>query len=396
MSRQNVGKPRFYIDYIQYWNARGLIKGIGAFAADNVSDISIGGSLYRPHTLGLNPSNYKVTTRYTNEWTIGDEALFSSRWGVSLNKLTHLPDTNRMFISCLNHDFHETESNIAYVEAHNMNGVPDTEASWTNAGLAGGTYTNVINCSVHGGTADYNGFSILEFDAQTAAQTINESGGIDLIDIYQVYSDVLAAADAENRDNIIGSLNFGAIYEMSHSPDLELTMTRTYDGIQTQKTLSGGRMTKVNYTGPAAWRNDLPAWTLTNEAVDTTAVPNNISRGRRSWDMSFSYMSDSNLLALNESLTPFNASDTSNAGYDTDDFISGTSNFVSTIESDSSFFGAVVQKTMGGALPFIFQPDSNNSSPDQFAICVIDQDSISFEQVANNVYNISLKISEVW
>ena len=58
--------------------------------------------------------------------------------------------------------------------------------------------------------------------------------------------------------------------------------------------------------------------------------------------------------------------------------------------------GVVMDKTMGGALPFIFQPDSNNNSPDQFAICEIDQDSISFELVANSVYNVSLKIREVW
>ena len=56
----------------------------------------------------------------------------------------------------------------------------------------------------------------------------------------------------------------------------------------------------------------------------------------------------------------------------------------------------VIHKTMGGALPFIFQPDSNNNSPDQFAICMIEQDSISFEQVAYNVYNVKLKIREVW
>ena len=31
MPRQNVGKPRFYIDLLQYWHAKGLVDGIGAY-----------------------------------------------------------------------------------------------------------------------------------------------------------------------------------------------------------------------------------------------------------------------------------------------------------------------------------------------------------------------------
>ena len=55
-----------------------------------------------------------------------------------------------------------------------------------------------------------------------------------------------------------------------------------------------------------------------------------------------------------------------------------------------------MQKTLGGSLRFIFQPDKTDFTPDGFAICVLDQDSISFKQVAHNTYNVSLKILEVW
>jgi hypothetical protein len=56
----------------------------------------------------------------------------------------------------------------------------------------------------------------------------------------------------------------------------------------------------------------------------------------------------------------------------------------------------VVRKTNGGQLPFIFQPDGSNNNPDQFAICKFDQNSFQFKQVANGVYNVKLKIREVW
>ena len=53
---------------------------------------------------------------------------------------------------------------------------------------------------------------------------------------------------------------------------------------------------------------------------------------------------------------------------------------------------------MGGHLPFIFQPDGSNADPkaDGFAICRFDMKSLQYDQVANNVYNVKLKIRESW
>ena len=68
------------------------------------------------------------------------------------------------------------------------------------------------------------------------------------------------------------------------------------------------------------------------------------------------------------------------------------------ILTDDNFFSQVIHKTNGGQLPFIFQPDggaNGNNNPDQFAICKFDS-GFKFEQVANGVYNVKLKIREVW
>ena len=58
---------------------------------------------------------------------------------------------------------------------------------------------------------------------------------------------------------------------------------------------------------------------------------------------------------------------------------------------------------MGGHLPFIFQPDggadvegAGNFNPDQFSIARFDMKSLQYDQVANNVYNVKLKIRECW
>ena len=81
-----------------------------------------------------------------------------------------------------------------------------------------------------------------------------------------------------------------------------------------------------------------------------------------------------------------------------DQFTSDSSEFIpdTNFTKDESFFTQFMQKTLGGSLRFIFQPDKTDFSPDGFAICVLDQDSISFKQVAHNTYNVSLKILEVW
>ena len=52
--------------------------------------------------------------------------------------------------------------------------------------------------------------------------------------------------------------------------------------------------------------------------------------------------------------------------------------------------------TLGGTIPFVFQPNTENNNPDQFAICTFDRHSISISTLAPNMYSISFSISEVW
>lgn len=81
------------------------------------------------------------------------------------------------------------------------------------------------------------------------------------------------------------------------------------------------------------------------------------------------------------------------AGQDMD--IAGTETDNTLLSSDD-FISAVWNRTLGGRLPFIFQPDKDNANPDQFAICKFDQDTLDIQRVAFNTYTIKLKIREVW
>ena len=69
--------------------------------------------------------------------------------------------------------------------------------------------------------------------------------------------------------------------------------------------------------------------------------------------------------------------------------------FEYTISNDDSI-QAKLFNFVGNGQRFIFQADSNASNPSDFAICVLDQDSLKITQVANSVYNISMKVRECW
>ena len=57
-----------------------------------------------------------------------------------------------------------------------------------------------------------------------------------------------------------------------------------------------------------------------------------------------------------------------------------------------NFLDKVYHGTNGFQLPFIFSPDSDG----EYAICRVDSDSISFDQVASNTYSCNINIIEVW
>jgi len=218
-------------------------------------------------------------------------------------------------------------------------------------------FTEVVNMNGSQETdEDYSGFSIGIFSDREDATGVKGVIG--------------------NEDSTIGAVSIGNYYDMPHSPDLNLKLTTEYDGVKTIQTKGGATLSNASYTKPADW-GDSGAWQL--GSVDGQGA-SNLRSGRRVWDLSFSYLNDSDIMP---NLGVQNYEDEAI----TEDILSGT-----------DFFSQVINRTMGGHLPFIFQPDGANADPkaDGFAICRFDMKSFTYDQVANNVYNVKLKIREVW
>ena len=206
----------------------------------------------------------------------------------------------------------------------------------------GFSYTDIIN----GSNTVSNGFSIMDVTASMPSSITPSSGNA-------------------------GSILLGTYYEFPHSPDLNLTLSYEYGGIKETTTKGGNTLTNSFYNKPPSW-GSLGAWELGGE-------PKYAKSGRRVWDLSFSYLSDSSVFPDNAGLA--NETDDGNS---------------TLLEADT--FQRVIHLTNGGQIPFIFQ--SNNTAeglkPDQLAIAKFDMNSFKFEQVANSVYNVKLKIREVW
>ena len=202
---------------------------------------------------------------------------------------------------------------------------------------------------------------------------------------------------------------------MPHSPDLELNMEVEFDGVKTITTSGGSSISNVRYTGNPLWTNEGNKTNPfdvyeTSLDVTTTGARRN---GRKSWSLKFSYVSDSDLFSSNPGASSYTEHpndstyetsdvDGLDSTYNTSDLdgLDSSGNPTSTsylgfnMDTDDSFYAQVWNKTLGGALPFIFQPDSNHR--DDFYICKFDQKSLKIEQSAYKVYDISLKIVEAW
>ncbi|MAH46746.1 hypothetical protein CMI37_13035 [Candidatus Pacearchaeota archaeon] len=353
MANQNVGTPRFYISVLQW------LKSLGKIDIGNVvgTDFEIGANRNEALSLlDLNPTNTKVGADFPD----GSVEV--------VNFLTESPIASYTykdngFAILLNHNFKSADAKFLVRE----------EGGYI---FGNNSYGMSVNCSTdpdsdHMRTADFDGWSLWTAD--------------DISDLYNVNNVALHMDDAGTTSGVydstrlkLGCFGLGNYYDMPHSPELSLTLSHEYKGITKQTTMGGSTLTNVNYYKPPKW-GDLEAWQL-------GGFPRKYS-GRRVWNLSFNYLNDEDLEPTSYHIDESHPTDWK-----------------------ENWFSNVLHYTMGGALPFIFQPNKDATynyidpgNGDEYidkipelAICRFDMDTFSREQVANGVYNIKVKIKESW
>ena len=113
-------------------------------------------------------------------------------------------------------------------------------------------------------------------------------------------------------------------------------------------------------------------------------------QGKRTWDLSWSFISQEEMFPRNfqNNLAGYyNVSESGNtwSNNDYNSTVDGThsENIV------SNFMGI----TMGGTIPFIFQSDTDHAT--NYAICVLDRQSLSIKRVTHDTYSIKMRILEI-
>ena len=344
MAYQNVGTPRFYVNVLDWLGSNGAIQ---------ISDV------FRTLPVDMD-----------NSLSIASEDGF-----------TAYGDKN--FIALLGHTLNSDDMHFNLTSGSMI-----LLSDIVNLGDSG---------TDNGYKPEYDGFTIATFSDEFVGMVFN-------------------VTDVTN----IGSIVIGSYYDMPHSPDLKLTMTREMDGVKRIRTKGGADLVDHKYYKPAPW-GTAGAWELYSDTP-----PQALSRsGRRTWDLSFSYLSSKDIMGAVElsfdSITEwtlqtpatytlgggtYGGTVLTGLGWDQDDIHTGTDSFLYSLLDHNDFYSQVIHKTNGGQLPFIFQPDAprlNTSTGlyeggdnTQFAICKFDMKSFKFEQVANGIYNVKLKIREVW
>jgi len=353
MAYQNVGTPRFYINLLEWL---GYSKSYSPLMS----------------TLPVEPQNISGVS--WQDSMIGDYN-YADPMYIPVDSIR-----DNGFIMILGHD---------------LSGKQIKLLTWTlgeYSNLAG--LTSIVN--LESNTPSLDNFSLGSFNGT----------GLDGVAPYFVDPD----AQVVMLDVKVGSIIIGSYYDMPHSPDLKLTMTREMDGVKRVRTKGGSDLTKHQYVRPPLWTTvashgvKRAPWEMATNASNVSNFQAMSRVGRRTWDLKFSYFQDSDMFGPNQSLSNKSSEDMTNAieggtadslGYELGDLFTD-GNFQRTIVDDINFYSQVIHRTNGGQLPFVFQPDNNNNNPDNFAICKFDMNSFEFKQVANGVYNVKLKIREVW
>lgn len=191
----------------------------------------------------------------------------------------------------------------------NQDGTPEF-----GEGFSGDSFTNrkiVLNYDgTNGINAEFNGTTIWTFSDEDGMNKYWRSFNLFFPDGF------------DNYTHQLGSFVVGKYFDCPNSPDLNLTMSRRFDGIKRQKTVGGKTLANIYYDGPTEWTMngpdgtykyppfelDLPTTDGGTELGFNMRAKSGLGRkGLRSWKLTFSYISEDDIWTAyeNSSISPF-------------------------------------------------------------------------------------------
>ncbi len=398
MAYQTVATPRFYLNIIEWLISKGMAHNIfhGHTLKYNLKQsIRLFSTLpvdmqYYPNLASENgDSSHKINLLHPHH---EDHPDVSSRlnmglanyWGQEAPSIEVGNEAPRNgFICALGHG---PELSIEVIVANYFSSSPSWDESIRNNINVNADFIQLSTEIVDEQVGKYPGFSIASFD--------NIPIGLSVFPYY-------GADDPEGF--YLGSLILGQYYDLPHGVELELNINNEYDGITSIQTAGGTTLSDHKYSKSPAW-GELGPWELGNFGLESKQLSRG---GRRSWEIKCSHIMDTDLFPKHMLQDYYSTINDPNLESPPIPFSNSNETFSFSdkrnaqphsqlMTGSKDFYSQVIQKTNGGQLPFIFQPDTSNYNSDSFSICKIDPKSFRFKQIANGIYEFDLKIHEVW
>ena len=344
MANMNVRTPKFFTDSINF------LMSIGTVQSGNF-DVVSGTDLISTYVTGseaelfdMKPFNQVTFNTTTTTDIRGDHVL------ININKQSATFKTD--FIAILNHNMASAEAKVRVAFGDTLDDINDVDLASRDNGLS--NVAGVLNSgsSPSGSiiTPASNGSTIFTFDEtneQYVGIQFEGAGGGDLF-------------NATNNLKI-GCILVGEHYTMPHSPDLSLTRSIIYDGVNVQQTMGGVKYANATHIG-RRFRN-----TLNKSPFLTTSYASGVYGGRIAYDLNFSYLASSDIMPTTYGVE---------------------------VEASDTVVADVWNRTKGNLFPFVFCSDSTSTDETDFLFARFGQDSLDMQQVAPDVYNVGMRIEE--
>jgi len=336
----NVRTPRFYTDYINYFLSRGSTQD-GNFDVQptSVNGLSIIGlqNGTEAELFDMKPTN---TVDFNTSADPDGHVIISLDLKASYKK---------SFIAILNHNLNTADGKIrisasnteAHVQAADFGSA--TAITCTEVVNAGSISTNIITPATDGSTI----VRFTESDLRYWGIQFEGNGGNEF----------------SATDLYVGCILAGEYYEMPHAPDMAIKRSIIFDQVKVMESVGGQRFSNMSNIGRQAESGSISPFSTSIHAA-------RIHGGRITYDMNFSYLNSTDVMP-NE--------------YDIYEI------------ADDAVVEDVWNKTNGRHLPFIFSVDKDsegNNAESEHIFARFGQDSLDMTQVANDMWNINMRIEE--
>ena len=352
--RQNVARPIFYVNWLDFIISNYKIKAPTITYIDETSEEEIveDQSIIRISSLA-NRREYVINTPYPCKhiklnFNFDDD---------NFDGNSSLLSSNTYFMGAFGHNF--ADNNASYGLE-----IKDSQSQ---------ILSTAFGESDIAGDVDWNGFNLKQLNG-----ALSNQGEYNI----QSISIVISAEEGSLLNGRIELSNFlfGQSYSMPKAPDLSLTLSRDYDGIQKKVSSGGSTLVNYKYMRPPGFGKQ--GYFERSKSGYPLSLPTR--SGRKRWNLGFKFLESTSSTASENIFTQQEV------------LYSANGQSSSNLYEESSFFGRVIHMTEGGSKPFLFLPDMDNKNNDQWAVCTFNNSKFDFQQTAPGLYDISLDIVESW